>query len=163
MTKTEKETLEHKTKVFKYLAQAAGNLTIRGYTHDDSKLGEREAEGFEIVSKKLSSVVYPSKEYDDALKELQPYLKHHYESNSHHPEHFEKGIGGMTLFDLLEMLCDWKASSERTKDGGSIYRSIVNNEKRFKMSEQLVSIFRNTVKEMQWDDKNANEDGSPKV
>ena len=43
--------------------------------------------------------------------------------NRHHPEHFgEDGIRGMNLPDVVEMLCDWKAASERTKDGATCGR-----------------------------------------
>ena len=42
-------------------------------------------------------------------------IEHHYAVNSHHPEHYEAGIAGMSLFDLIEMLVDWKAASERMR------------------------------------------------
>jgi hypothetical protein len=45
-------------------------------------------------------------------------LKHHYSHNRHHPEFFgEDGVDGMTLVDLIEMLADWKAATERHDDG----------------------------------------------
>ena len=52
----------------------------------------------------------------------------------------------MTLVDLLELICDWKASSMRHEDG-DINRSIEVNKDRFKLSDQLVDILKNTVKE----------------
>lgn len=55
-------------------------------------------------------------------------------------------IGNMTLVDLLEMLADWKAASERHNDG-NIRKSIEVNTARFKMSYQLALIFENTAKE----------------
>jgi uncharacterized LabA/DUF88 family protein len=55
----------------------------------------------------------------------------------------------MNLVDLIEMICDWKAATERTKDG-NIYKSIEINSERFKMSEQLKNIFNNTLKMMNW-------------
>jgi hypothetical protein len=72
-------------------------------------------------------------------------LKNHYEKNSHHPEHFENGIAGMTIMDILEMWADWKSASERHQDG-NFERSIQINAKRFNMDPQLVSIFENTRK-----------------
>jgi hypothetical protein len=54
----------------------------------------------------------------------------------------------MSLFDVLEMLCDWKAASERTKGGGDIMESIDYNQKRFQFSDELASILRNTAKEL---------------
>ena len=76
-------------------------------------------------------------------------LKHHYEINSHHPEHYEEGIDGMTLFDLVEMFCDWKAASLRHSDGNFI-SSLEYNKKRFNMDDQLYSIFTNTADILQW-------------
>jgi hypothetical protein len=32
-------------------------------------------------------------------------------------EYFKNGLKGMTLVDLIEMLCDWKAASLRNKGG----------------------------------------------
>jgi hypothetical protein len=42
------------------------------------------------------------------------------------------------------MFCDWKAATMRHNDG-DIRKSIEINKKRFKMSEDLAQIFRNTV------------------
>jgi hypothetical protein len=52
----------------------------------------------------------------------------------------------MTLVDLMEMLCDWYASSKRQADG-NIRKSIEKNRERFGMSDQLIRIFENTAKE----------------
>ena len=59
-------------------------------------------------------------------------------------EYFANGIKDMTLLDLLEMLCDWKASSERHADG-NIYRSIEINQSRFGYSDEVKDILKNTV------------------
>lgn len=75
---------------------------------------------------------------------LKPAIDIHYKNNRHHPEHFANGIKDMTLLDLLEMLCDWKASSERHADG-NIYRSIEINQSRFGYSDELKDILKNTV------------------
>lgn len=59
------------------------------------------------------------------------------------------GINSMSLFDIIEMLVDWKASSERHATG-DIYKSIEHNATRFGMSDQLKQIFINTAKEFGW-------------
>jgi hypothetical protein len=59
------------------------------------------------------------------------------------------GINGMSLLDLVEMFCDWKAATERHADG-DIKRSIEINQKRFNMTPQLASILENTRKELGW-------------
>ena len=53
-------------------------------------------------------------------------------------------IDKMNLFDLLEMCCDWLASSRRHTDG-NIMKSIEVNRSRFGMDDTLVNVFRNTV------------------
>jgi hypothetical protein len=58
-------------------------------------------------------------------------------------------VDGMSLLDLVEMFCDWKAATERHADG-SIEKSIQINKKRFELSDQLVSILEATRKEMGW-------------
>jgi hypothetical protein len=58
-------------------------------------------------------------------------------------------VDGMSLLDVVEMLMDWKAASERHADG-DIWTSIDHNEQRFNLSPQLASILRNTAKEMGW-------------
>jgi hypothetical protein len=50
----------------------------------------------------------------------------------------------MNLIDLVEMFCDWEASILKNKDG-DIYRSIDINKTRFNMSDDLMSIFKNTA------------------
>jgi hypothetical protein len=74
-------------------------------------------------------------------------VKHHYEVNSHHPEHYENGINGMTLVDVVEMLCDWK---RRPATSDSSISGPCNNKERFKISDQLSEILKNTVIEMGW-------------
>jgi hypothetical protein len=58
-------------------------------------------------------------------------------------------VDGMTLLDLVEMFCDWKAATERHADG-SIEKSIQHNKGRFKLTDQLASILENSRKEMGW-------------
>ena len=64
-------------------------------------------------------------------------------------EHYPDGIAGMSLLSVVEMLCDWKAASERTAQG-SIAASLAHNKERFGISEQLASILANTVRELGW-------------
>jgi hypothetical protein len=50
----------------------------------------------------------------------------------------------MSLIDLLEMICDWKAATLRHNDG-NIQRSITINKERFKYGDELEAILRNTA------------------
>jgi hypothetical protein len=92
-------------------------------------------------------------EYKGFLKELAPALDdHHYPKNRHHPEHFEDGMNDMNLLDLIEMLADWKAASERHADGGNLAVSILLNEdrERFKMSVWHQELLLQTAEALGW-------------
>ena len=141
------DTLKHIKRVSELMSQAAAELLRRGSCHDDSKLIEPEKSHFDRLTPLLKTLKYGTKEYTDSLADLKPALDNHYAMNSHHPEHYETGIDGMDIFDLVEMFFDWKAATERTS-GGSIKKSIEINSTRFKMSEQLVSIYNNTADRM---------------
>ena len=146
MTKEEciKQTEEHISKVRDNICQIGILLAYAGMHHDQSKLEEPELSGFMECTEKLSKLTYGSEAYKKQLEEMQTFLKHHYEENTHHPEHHEKGIEQMTLIDLVEMFCDWCAATTR-HDDGNIYKSIRHNEERFNIPPQLCQIFRNTV------------------
>lgn len=139
------DTLEHIKRVSELLGQGAIELVRRGNIHDTSKLNSPEKELFDKYTPMLKDTTYGSEEYKGYLKELKVALDHHYENNSHHPEHYENGVNDMDLFDLFEMLMDWKAATERHEDG-DIMKSIDINQERFKIDPQLSQIFRNTVK-----------------
>lgn len=138
------DTLEHIKKVNFYLIEASKELLRRAQVHDESKLGLIEKPLFDEMTPRLKSLIYGSQDYKDSLAQLKPALDSHYASNSHHPEHYENGIDGMNLFDIVELFFDWKAAGERNKNG-SMEKSIEINKDRFKMSEQLVNIFKNTI------------------
>ena len=36
----------------------------------------------------------------------------HFARNTHHPEHYFSGVESMSLLDMIEMVCDWKATNE---------------------------------------------------
>jgi hypothetical protein len=116
----------------------------RANEHDQSKLESPEVEMFTEFTNKLADLTYGSKEFNDCKEQMGPALEHHYANNRHHPEHFKNGIDDMNLLDLIEMFCDWKASSMR-HNNGNLLKSIEINAKRFKMNEQLVKIFENTA------------------
>ena len=84
------------------------------------------------------------------IQEIKPALVHHNENNTHHPEHWEDGIIGMNLIDLIEMLADWKAATLRMKNKGNIRKSLEINKKRFKIPEPLYQVLKNTINEMGW-------------
>lgn len=141
---TNAETWEHIDTVMRLLASAQIELMRRQFTHDRSKLTPPEVSTFTEFTPKLKASTYGSDEYREMLAQMKPALVHHYSNNRHHPEFFEDGVGGMNLFDILEMFIDWCAACQRHADG-DINKSIEINTDRFKLSPQLTQIFKNTV------------------
>ena len=139
------ETQKHIEKVRKYIRFFTDKLTSRGVNHDATKLEPPEVELFAEYTPRLATMEYNSEEYKQCLASLKPALDHHYATYRHHPEHFANGINDMNLIDLVEMLADWKAASERQQNG-NLLTSIEVNAARFKMTDQLKQILLNTAK-----------------
>jgi len=148
LTKKQKETncetLLHIQRVRNLLNECAIILLRRGEQHDQTKLNSPEVELFAEYTDKLSSMTYGSEEYNECLEKIKPALDHHYANNRHHPQHWKNGIDDMDLLDILEMLCDWKASSERHNDG-NIRKSLEINAERFGIDPQLARVLENTI------------------
>jgi len=143
------DTKEHISYVQKFLSNVQNAIGTRLHVHDASKLKEPEKSMYDEFTPKLRSSTYGSDEYKSFLKDMGAALKHHYEHNSHHPEHYPNGINGMSLLDIIEMLADWKAAGLRHADG-DIRKSLEINKVRFGISDQLAEILENTVKELGW-------------
>lgn len=144
MYDSELETRKHIENVGDKILQVIKILADRISMHDNSKLQAYEKKTFDKFTPRLADSTYGSDEYKGFLKEMKPALDHHYRNNSHHPEHYENGIKGMTLIDIIEMLCDWKSATMRHKDG-DIFKSINMNQKRFGYSNELKEILKNTA------------------
>lgn len=152
------DTLDHIEKVRGHLADASLILFKRGVLHDQSKLESPEKEIFDAITPQLKGLTYGSDEYKAGLAEMGEALQHHYAHNAHHPEHHEEGIAGMNLFDLVEMVCDWKAASERHAPAGApsterqsdFAKSLAINQARFGISDQLARILENTRLALDW-------------
>lgn len=144
---TNYDTMRHIERVRNLLGEVIGDLLDRARKHDQTKLESPEVEAFTEHTAALAGSTFGSEEYNARKKAMSQALAHHYGHNRHHPEHFKNGINDMTLIDLIEMLVDWKAASERHNDG-NILKSIEHNGQRFEMSPQLIRIFENTAKEI---------------
>ena len=140
-----KYTKKHIKRVREYLTECMIELNNKAIMHDYDKIhNDQEKAMFDEYTPKLQHCTYGSEEYKSFLAGLKPALDIHYANNRHHPEHFENGIRGMNLLDVLEMVCDWKASSERHADG-NIYKSIEINQERFGYSDDLKNLLKNTA------------------
>jgi hypothetical protein len=142
-------TRAHIARVQTFLVEVIGRLADRAREHDQSKLVEPELSGFDQYTAQLSSLRYGSPEYAQSLQGLQSTLDHHYAHNDHHPQHHEGGIHDMDLLQLLEMLADWRAATERTT-GGSLRESIRLNAERFGYDEAFQALLTRTAENLGW-------------
>jgi hypothetical protein len=143
------DTHKHQARVWELMDAVSEELDERAASHDNSKTEPPELAIFNEFTPKLRDSTYGSDEYKGFLAAMGEGLVHHYAHNRHHPEHFENGINGMTLVDLVEMLADWKAATER-HDDGSLARSLEIQRERFGISPQLEAVLRNTALHFGW-------------
>lgn len=143
------DTLKHSLRVGELMGQAIKELIDRSVHHDLSKTEDPELAIFNKFAPKLRTSTYGSTEYKGYLSAMGGALKHHYANNRHHPEFFDAGINGMTLVDLIEMLADWKAATER-RDNGSLAQSLPMQQERFGISDQLMAVLQNTAVHFGW-------------
>jgi hypothetical protein len=150
------DTLEHISRVQHFMIdRAIANLENRALNHDESKLLEPEKSAFDSLTDKLANTTYGSPEYRASLRAIKPALEHHYAANDHHPEHWPNGVKDMSLLSLLEMLCDWRAASERMKQRmddpekvKTFASGMEHNKDRFDISDELYAILMNTAREL---------------
>jgi len=136
----------HITNVGRVMNKLIADLEKRKIYHDASKLSEPERSCYDKYIPLLKEAKYGSPEYVEIRRNMQKEgLDHHYRVNRHHPEHFDNGVDDMTLVDLVEMFVDWKAASMRSDTG--FIEGLAGNKKRYKLSDQIYKIFKNTHKE----------------
>lgn len=153
MSQFVEKTFNHIKLVQSAMGRAIDHLRRAQEVHDDSKFSPEERPNFERADAALNSVPYLSAEYNRILKEdLGPALEHHYANNSHHPEHYADGVAGMNLMDLIEMLCDWRAATQR--NATCLLESIEDNQERFGYSDEVKSILINTANDLHFNNDN---------
>ena len=138
-----KDLIQHKEWVATHLQQAATSLFHRAAVHDNSKFEPEEYDLYEEVFPELQKHAFGSEQMKLAYVRLGPALQHHLHVNRHHPEYHERGINGMNLLDVLEMVCDWMAASRRSQTG--IAKGLEINKERYGIDGQLFAIIKNTV------------------
>jgi len=139
------DTYEHIRNVQRFMGKIINELLDCQLDHDYTKLFSPEKEAYDGLGERLREHEYGSEGYKAVLREMKPAIKHHYDWNSHHPEHYSDGISGMSLIDLVEMLCDWKAASLRHPGDNGPRESMDHNQERFGFSDELKSILINTL------------------
>ena len=135
---------EHQSKVKYWLSSFIHILQGRSESHDQSKLKDpAEKALFDYWSPELRRLTFGTFEYKLALDGMGEGVKRHYRANRHHPEHYENGVNGMTLVDLMEMVADWMAAAEAR----GTHVDLENAKTRFGLSDQLIEIIANTLRE----------------
>jgi len=152
------ETAKHKAWVAYYLGGFVKELLVRAVLHDLSKFMPDEADGFARILRVLEAVPYGSPMYKEALKS--PCIELHYRRNSHHPEHYYFkpvkrwffGLQGMSLVDVVEMYCDWRAAIRRSPNG-DLHKSLDINAQRFD-SDERITVFETLRRQAEYDTRN---------
>lgn len=147
-------TLGHILLVNANIKKMVVQLLDRAEMHDFSKRVSPELEAFDALQRDIDQygrALRGTPEYSKQGAVLGDALKHHYRYNSHHPEHYENGIEGMDLFDLMEMVADWRAANLE-RDGGAPMSLSYSIEK-YGISPQLASILQNTAARLGWGTK----------
>lgn len=144
-------TQAHIKRVATLLGEVNSELHFRALYHDASKFDPIEAgplQEMQDLIEQEGPAPYGSEEYKRRTDLLGPMLAHHYANNSHHPEHYASGIAGMTILDVVEMLCDWKAASDR---GGESVINLTYSAEKYGIEPMLLSIMKNTCRHKGWD------------
>jgi hypothetical protein len=137
------ETLAHIHRVRDHIGTFLSVMLARAAAHDASKLVEPEKSAFDQLLPRLRGVPYGSAEFRAVEAAMAGPIAHHHAANSHHPEHYgNRGIAGMDLFDLVEMVCDWMAAAERHPADGV---RLDINAAQFGIAPQLEAIIANTL------------------
>ena len=91
------------------LRTLAREMLNRADAHDLSKLGPDEFGGMIAIDRIADKCGLNSPEYMAALSggAIQLHVSRH----SHHPEYHVSGVQNMSLLDIVEMVCDWKAAN----------------------------------------------------
>jgi len=150
MSDSTKSTMAHKNRVKELMTEVIQELDFCATVHDNSKLQEPEKSAFDRATPRLKHLKYGTPKYKEALKHLGSALDHHYKVNRHHPEHWELGIYGMDLLDLIELLADWKAAGERHEDNKGLRHSIEVNAERYGYDERFKELLLRTADRMGW-------------
>lgn len=124
----------HKLQVASYLSRFADEVKNRALEHDASKLSNDEFSGFVQINRIAREHKYGSSEYMKSIKETNA-VELHYRGNLHHPEHYQNGIENMTLFDIIEMVADWRAACE-TYGQSYLKDSLAIHTKRFDLQDK---------------------------
>lgn len=143
------DTLLHIGEVQENLEVFAGQLRQRGLSHDRTKLQEPEFGAFVSTREKFKKANYGSPEYQECVDTVKPAVDHHYKNNRHHTGFHENGVYDMTLVDIVELVCDWKAAARRSPDK-KLEDTLDYAFQKYGICGQLANIITNTLRDLGW-------------
>jgi Family of unknown function (DUF5662) len=135
--------IDHKLRVCRYMQMFATDLFKRAAVHDNSKFSPEEFVLYAQAFPELQQHAYGSDGYKAAIEKIRPAIEHHYANNDHHPEYSDDGIAAMNLVQLLEMLADWFAASERSQTSFVEFFTVAK--KKYGIGDQLFLVLLNTA------------------
>lgn len=131
---------EYKEQLQKMLGQALGHHYEHNRHHPEHFKNQEPSDKIKAliyVAEYMATNNNSRPDFDYGLKDLIDFL------DNRQSEH-QSSINNMNLFDILEMLIDWVAATQRHSDG-DIYKSLEINRDRFSIAPQLLKVMENTV------------------
>jgi len=144
------DTIVHVSEVAENLEICASNLRQRGHAHDRTKFQPMEFDAFVSTREKLKRAKFGAPEQQECVDTIRQAVDHHHANNQHHVQYYSDGIKDMSLLDILEMICDWRAATRRNSESrfkGFLEVAI----KKYNISPELEKIIQTTLKELGWD------------
>ena len=141
--------IAHISEVQENISEMRAILEARGISHDRSKLEPIEFDAFVETRPKFKKANYGTPEYQECVEMIKPSIDHHYSNNRHHTAFHKNGFQDMSLFDILEMLADWKAASRRSKDL-TFKASLPIAYKKYSIPENMQKHIEKTIDHLGW-------------
>ena len=143
------DTIMHISEVQENLSQMRAILEARGISHDRTKFLAIEFDAFVKARPKFKKANYGSPEYQECVDMIKPSIEHHHANNRHHTAFHKGSFSDMNLFDVLEMLADWKAASRRSPDL-SFADSLPKAFEKYSIPEDMQKHIMATLKYLKW-------------
>lgn len=143
------DTIVHISEVQENLFQMRAILEARGIAHDRTKFLAIEFDAFVKARPRFKEADYGSPEYQECVNMIRPSIDHHHANNRHHIAFYKNGFSDMNLFDILEMLADWKAASRRNS-GLSFVDSLPRAFERYSIPKNMQKHIMATLKSLKW-------------
>jgi len=136
--------VQHKKAISDIMYKLADMIRKRADAHDDSKLDSTEFNKWSLNYLPESKRNLDNKEFKKTFEKLGEVREIHYSKNRHHLEFFNGDIKKINIIDLLEIICDWIASTAN-QDKGNLRLTIERAKERFKFSKEIEHIILNTL------------------